>query len=98
MCILKSGFLGQGLNSHPEKRENYPRSVNRDMKLYSILLGWIGILTKSCVSPQVFYGSRRLAGRGVAITAAKGLKPSGQCCKPGSLKPGAWLELEAMVK
>jgi len=23
------------------------------MKLYSILLGWIGILTKSCVSPQV---------------------------------------------
>ena len=26
------------------------------MKLYSRLLGWIGILTKSCVSPQVFYG------------------------------------------
>ena len=25
------------------------------MKLYSRLLGWIGILTKSCVLPQVFY-------------------------------------------
>jgi hypothetical protein len=32
------------------------------MKLYSILLGWIGILTKSCVSPQVFHGSMRLTG------------------------------------
>ena len=39
-----------------------PAQRQCDMKLYSILLGWIGILTKSCVSPQVFYGSRRLTG------------------------------------
>jgi hypothetical protein len=39
-----------------------PAQRSCDMKLYSILLGWIGILTKSCVSPQVFYGSRRLTG------------------------------------
>jgi hypothetical protein len=32
------------------------------MKLHSILLGGIGILTKSCVSPQVFHGGLRLAG------------------------------------
>ncbi len=68
------------------------------MKLYSILLGWIGILSKSCVSPQVFYGSRRLAGCGDGTTAAKGLKPSGQCRSPGSLKPGELLELGTMVK
>jgi hypothetical protein len=36
--------------------------VRRDMKLYSILLGWTGFLTKPCVSPQVFHGSMRLAG------------------------------------
>ena len=66
------------------------------MKLYSILLGWIGILTKPCVSPQVFYGSRRLAGGGDGTTAAKGLKPSGQCRSPGSLKPGELLELGTM--
>jgi hypothetical protein len=68
------------------------------MKLYSILLGWIGILTKSCVSPQVFHGSMRLAGCGLRTTAVRGVKPSGQCGKPGSLKPGALLELGAMVK
>jgi hypothetical protein len=41
---------------------NSPAQRQCDMKLYSRLLGWIGILTKSCVSPQVFYGSRRLTG------------------------------------
>jgi hypothetical protein len=80
------------------KSTTEPRSVNRDMKLYSILLGWIGILTKSCVSPQVFYGSRRLAGRGDGTTAAKGLKPFEQCKSPGSLKLGGIARMEAMVK
>jgi hypothetical protein len=76
----------------------HPRSVNRDMKLYSRLLGGIGIPTKSCVSPQVFYGGMRQAGSGFRTTAAGGVKPSEQCGKPGSLKPGALLELETMVK
>ena len=53
-----------------------PRSVNRDMKFYSTLPGGIGVLTKPSVSPQVFYGSRRLAARGVGTTAARVLKPS----------------------
>jgi hypothetical protein len=50
----------------------HPRSVNRDMKSCgdSTPLAQIGILTESCVLPQVFYGSRRLAGRGVGTTAA----------------------------
>ena len=74
----------------------YPRSVHRDMKLYSILLGWIGILTKSCVSPQELYGGMRLAGGGFRTTAVRGVKPFGQCSKPGSLKPGALLELETV--
>ena len=39
----------------------HPPNVNCDMKLYSTLLGGIGILTKSCASPQVFFGSRRVA-------------------------------------
>ena len=49
------------------------RSINRDRKLYSTRLGGIGILTRSCVSPQGFYGSRPRAGRGVGTTAARGL-------------------------
>src|SRR6266446_4114608 len=69
---------------YPRRLEAHPRSVNRDTKLYSRLLGWIGILTKSCVSPQVFYGSKRLAGRGVRTAAARGVKPSGKCSKPGT--------------
>jgi hypothetical protein len=38
-----------------ETRTNSPSAAQRqcDMKLYSRLLGWIGILTKSCVLPQV---------------------------------------------
>jgi hypothetical protein len=31
-----------------------PHSVTRDRKLYSILVGGIGILTKCSASPQVF--------------------------------------------
>ena len=42
-----------------------PHSVIRDRKLYSIRLGGIGVLSKSYVSPQEFYGSRPRAGRGV---------------------------------
>ena len=44
-------------------------------------------LTKPCVSPQVFYGSRRLAGRGGGTAAGRGLKPSGQCSKPAGASP-----------
>jgi hypothetical protein len=50
-----------------------PHSVNRDRKLHSTRLGGIGILTKSGVSPQGFYGIRPRAGRGVGTTAARGL-------------------------
>jgi len=35
--------------------------VRCDMKLQSVLLGG-AILTKPCVSPQVFHGSMRLTG------------------------------------
>ena len=35
------------------------------MKLHSILLGWMQILIKPCVSQQVFYGSMRLTGGGL---------------------------------
>ncbi len=42
---------------------DYPRTVNRDMKLYSRLPGRIGIQTRSCVSPQVLHERMRLAGR-----------------------------------
>ena len=66
------------LNSH----------VSRDMKLQSILLGWTGFLTKSCVSPQVFHGSTRLTGCGRVATTVRGVEPSRKCIKPGSLKPG----------
>jgi hypothetical protein len=70
----------------------------RDMKLHSILLGWIGFLTKPCVSPQVFHGSMRLSGGGRVAATARGVEPSRKCSKPGSLKPGDALELEDMVK
>jgi len=63
--------------------------VRCDMKLHSILLGWMKVLTKPCVSPQVFHGSMRLAGGGWVAATARGVKPSGQCSKPGSLKLGA---------
>ena len=50
-----------------------PSSVSNvcDMKLHSGLLGGV-ILTKPCVSPQVFHGSMRLTGYGrVAVTAGR---------------------------
>jgi len=47
---------------------------------------------KSCVSPQVFYGSMRTARRAV------GMKPSRQWSKPGSLNPGDALESNDTVK
>ena len=68
------------------------------MKLHSTLLGWIGFLTKPCVSPQVFHGSMRLAGFGRVATTARGMEPSRQCSNPGSLKPGEALESEDKVK
>ena len=62
------------------------------MKLYSILLGWIGILTKSCVSPQVFYGSRRLAGRGDGTASNREkqmMSDSRRLVRPGAVVNGA---------
>ncbi len=61
--------------------------ASRDMKLQSILLGGV-ILTKPCVSPQVFHGSMRLTGGGRVATTVRGVEPSRKCIKPGSLKPG----------
>jgi hypothetical protein len=62
-------------------------TVNRDMKLQTILLGW-NFLTKPCVSPQVFHGSMRLTGCGWVATTVRGVEPSRKCIKPGSLKLG----------
>ena len=62
--------------------------VSRDMKLQSILLGWAEVLTKPCVSPQVFHGSMLLLGWGRVAPTARGVEPSRKCIKPGSLKPG----------
>ncbi len=58
------------------------------MKLQSILLGWTQVLTKPCLSPQVFHGGMRLTGGGRVVTTVRGVKPSRQWSKPGSLKPG----------
>ena len=51
--------------------------VNRDRKLFSTRLGGIGILTRSCVSSQVFHGSRPRAGRGVGTTGGRSLHEGG---------------------
>jgi hypothetical protein len=58
------------------------------MKLHSILFGWTEVLTKPCVSPQVFHGGMRLAGWGPWTPTARGVEPSRQCSQPGSLKAG----------
>ena len=68
------------------------------MKLDSVLLGWRKFLTKSCVCPQVLHGSMRLTGGDREIATVKGVKPSRQCSRPGSLKPGDALESEDRVK
>ena len=62
--------------------------VSRDMKLQSVLLGWTEVLTKPCVSPQVFHGSMRRTGCGRVATTVRGVEPSRKCIKPGSLKLG----------
>jgi hypothetical protein len=62
--------------------------VSCDVKLHSVLLGWMKILTKPCVSPQVLHGSMRRTGCDREITTVRGVKPSRKCSKPGSLKPG----------
>jgi len=46
------------------------------MKLHSILLGWTRVLTKPCVSPQVFHGSMRLTGSDRWVTTVRGVEPS----------------------
>src|ERR1051325_8991333 len=63
-------------------------SVSCDMKLHLILIGWSKILTNPCVSPQVFHGGMRLTGHDWVVITVRGVKPSRQCSKPGSLKPG----------
>jgi len=68
------------------------------MKLHSILLGWKRFPTKPCVSPQVFHGGMHLMRCDRVVVSVKGVKPSRQCSKTGSLKPGGALELEDMVK
>jgi hypothetical protein len=65
------------------------------MKSHSSLLSGCN-LTKPCLSRQVFQGSRRWTGSRDATVP--GLKPSRQCSQPGSLNPGAALELEGRVK
>ena len=72
--------------------------VSCDVKLHSILLGGKKFLTKSCVSPQVFHGGMRLTGGGRKAATVRGVKPSRQCSKPGSLNSGGALESEDMVK
>ena len=65
------------------------------MKSHQLLLSMV-FVTEPCVSPQVFHGSRRLAGG--SQSTATGLKPPKQCSQPGSLNPGAALESDGMVK
>ena len=62
--------------------------VSCDMKLHSILIGWTQVLTNPCVSPQVFHRGMRLTGSGRVAVTVRGVKPSRQCSKPGSLNPG----------
>jgi hypothetical protein len=62
--------------------------VRCDMKLHSVLLGWTEVLTKPCVSPQVFHGGMRLMGCNRVVATVRGVKPSRQWSKPGSLTPG----------
>jgi hypothetical protein len=60
------------------------------MKLHSVLLGWTGFLTKSCVSPQVFHGSMPLPGVSESELAklAQPVEIAGQPASRGHL---AWL-------
>ena len=53
-CAAIKEITSQAASEQPD--------ASRDMKLYSTLPGCIGILTESCVLPQVFYGDMRLAG------------------------------------
>jgi hypothetical protein len=46
------------------------------MKLHSVLPGWTQVLTKPCVSPQVFHGSMRLSGWSRVVPTDRGVKPS----------------------
>jgi len=58
------------------------------MKLHSIPLGGMQVLTKPCASPQVVHGSTRLTGCGRVGATARGLEPSGQWCKSGTSNQG----------
>jgi hypothetical protein len=51
--------------------------VSCDVKLYSVLLGWMRILTKPCVSPRVPHESMRLSGGDREITTGRGMKLPG---------------------
>jgi len=68
------------------------------MKLHEILPGWTEILTRSCVSPQVFHGSMRLMGCGRVVAIVRGVKPSRQCSKPWQPQAGVALESGNTVK
>jgi hypothetical protein len=69
-----------------------------DMKLQSILLGWIGILTKPCVSPQVFHGSMRLAGWAEWPLLPEVWSLPGNVANLAASMPGEALESEDRVK
>src|SRR2546430_9966981 len=94
---MRAGYLGCqfGRLGPPASLSS---GVSCDMKLHSVLLGGKQFLTKSCVSPQVFHGGMRLMGCGRVATTVRGVKPSRQCSKPGSLNPGEALESEDTVK
>jgi hypothetical protein len=47
------------------------RNVSCDVKLYSVLLGWMKILTKPCVCPSVLHGSMRRSGGDREITTGR---------------------------
>jgi len=46
------------------------------MKLHLVLPGWMKILTRPCVCPQVLHGSMRLMGGDREVTTVRGVKPS----------------------
>jgi len=58
------------------KRHALNAVVRCDMQLQSVLLGWMRVLTKPCVCPQVLHGSMRLMGGPEVGATVRGMKPS----------------------
>jgi hypothetical protein len=68
------------------------------MKLHSVLPGWMKILTRPCVCPQVLHGSMRLMGGDREVTTVRGMKLPGNVANLAASRPGDALESEGMVK